>query len=78
MPSLPDLTYRELVALLTHFGCSLRGVESPVIVGRNRNGRPFTVHQHPSQKVYKAKLSKVLKYAEISHEEFWSWYHGKA
>lgn len=76
MASLPDVTYRELIALLKHYGCTLRGEGSPIIVGRNRAGLPFTVHQHPSQKVYKAKLTKILKYAGISHDEFWSWYHG--
>jgi len=29
--------------------------------------------QHPSQKCYPQKLSKVLKYAGISREEFREW-----
>ena len=77
VPTLPDLTYREMVTMLHAFGYSLRGEGSPVIVGRNRDGNPFTIHQHPSQKVFKAKLSKILKYAAIDHEAFWAWYHGE-
>lgn len=78
MPSLPDLSYKELLSLLHHFGCkNLRGENSPVIIGRNRNGNPFTIHHHPGQKVYKAKVSKILKYLEVSQNEFWQWYHRK-
>lgn len=78
MPSLPDLSYKELLRLLRHAGCQeLRGVGSPVIVGKNKYGRPFTIHHHPGQRIHKAKLSKILKYLDISLSEFWQWYHGK-
>lgn len=77
MSSLPDITYKQLLALLKHYGCSLRGEGSPVIVGRTRSGATFTVHHHPGQKVWKAKLAKILKYAEITQEEFWNWYHSR-
>jgi len=75
MPSLPDLTYRELLDMLRFFGCVVRGEGSPIIVGRNAMGAPFTIHQHPSQKVHKAKLAKILKYTGIPQDEFWRWYH---
>ena len=75
MPRLPELTYKQMISLLKNYKCSIRGEGSSVIVGRSRNNKPFTIHQHQSQKVFKAKLSKILKYAEISHEEFWNWYH---
>ena len=77
MPSLPDITYRELIVMLKRFGCEFRGEGSPILVGKNRAGAPFTIHQHPSQKMSKARLAKALKYIGISREEFWSWYHGE-
>jgi len=67
------LTYEELVKLLQQFSLELRQKGS-VLVGRNRNGEPFTVHQHPSEKCYPQKLAKVLKHVGISREEFWKWY----
>ncbi|MFA0780750.1 MAG: hypothetical protein RJAPGHWK_002269 [Candidatus Fervidibacter sp.] len=57
---LPELTYEELVKLLRHFSIELREKGS-VLVGRNRDGDPFTVHQHPSEKCYPQKLAKVLR-----------------
>jgi len=70
---LPETSHRELVSLLRRFSVQLneKGI---VLTGRNRNGEPFTVHQHPSQKCNPQKLSKVLKYAAISREEFWDWW----
>ncbi|SMB96815.1 hypothetical protein SAMN00808754_1667 [Thermanaeromonas toyohensis ToBE] len=77
MPHLPDISYRELVSLLREYSRELRGEGSPVIVGVGRDGRSFTIHQHPSQKVYRQKLAKILRYAGITEEEFWEWYYEK-
>jgi len=70
---LPELSYHDLVRLLRRFATELKE-KGVVLTGRNRNGEPFTVHQHPSQKCYPQKLSRVLKYAGVSREEFWDWY----
>lgn len=71
MPVLP-----ELLNLLRAFSSELRSGDSPVIVGKTRSGRSFTVHHHPGHRVYPEKLAKILRYAEISRDEFWSWYGG--
>ncbi|WP_456332190.1 type II toxin-antitoxin system HicA family toxin [Fervidibacter sacchari] len=70
---LPELSYDELVRLLRRFSLELRERGS-ILVGRNRFGEPFTVHQHPSEKCYPQKLAKILKHAGISRDEFWEWY----
>jgi len=76
LASLPELSYRELVSLLRRFCQELRGEGSPVIVGKTRSGKSFTVHHHPGHAVYPEKLAKILKYAEISREQFWEWFRG--
>jgi predicted RNA binding protein YcfA (HicA-like mRNA interferase family) len=68
--SLPEITYKELIALLKSFGLILRGEGSPVIVGRNRKGMSFTVHHHPGKRVRPQKLAKILKHIGVSHKEF--------
>jgi predicted RNA binding protein YcfA (HicA-like mRNA interferase family) len=74
MADLPQLTYKELLAMLRRFSISLRGEGSPIIVGANKKGNSFTVHHHPSQRVTPSKLAKILRYLEVSHEEFNKWY----
>lgn len=74
LSKLPELSYRELLSLLRHFSVELNE-KGTVLTGRNRHGEPFTVHQHPAQKCYPQKLSRILKYAGISREEFSRWYH---
>jgi predicted RNA binding protein YcfA (HicA-like mRNA interferase family) len=61
---LPSLSHRELVSLLRHFSTELRE-RGVVLVGRNRSGEPFTVHQHPSQDCPPQKLSRILRHAGI-------------
>ena len=72
--SLPDLSYKDLIKALRHFSLELRE-KGPILVGKNCLGQPFTVHQHPSQKCYNAKLSRILKSLAVSRDEFWNWYH---
>ena len=50
-----------LIRLLRRFSLELRERGS-ILVGRNRFGEPFTVHQHPSEKCYPQKLAKILKH----------------
>lgn len=67
MGHLPDITCRELVGLLRKYSKELRGEGSPVIVGVRRDGRSFTVHQHPSQKVYRRSWQKYST-VPVSHK----------
>lgn len=73
---LPEPTYDELVKLLRHFSLEFRQGGS-ILVCRNRRGELLTINQHPSEKCYPQKLSKILKYAGISRDEFWHWYRHK-
>lgn len=74
MANLPQLTYKELSSTLKHFSTSLRGDGSPIMIGINKKGHPYTVHHHPSERVTPSKLAKILKYLEVSQDEFLKWY----
>ncbi len=76
MPSLPELHRREVLQLLDHYGIVYRIGKSGSIVGRARDGHPFAVHVHESEMLFKAKLSKLLRQAGITQDDFWQWYSG--
>jgi len=44
------------------------------MIGINKKGHPYTVHHHPSERVTPSKLAKILKYLEVSQDEFLKWY----
>ena len=76
MAGLPELHRREVLRLLDHYGIAYRIGKSGSIVGRTRNGLTFAVHVHESEILFKAKVSKRLRQAGISHDEFWQWWSG--
>ena len=76
MAGLPELHRREALALLDRLGIEYRIGRGGAIVGRTRDGQTFTVHVHESEVLFKAKVSKVLRQAGISHDEFGEWYTG--
>ncbi|NPV72301.1 MAG: hypothetical protein HPY89_00605 [Pelotomaculum sp.] len=74
---LPSLTFKEWQALVRAFGSNLRGLGSPVVVGKNRRGLPFTIHYHPGRRLDRREVSVILKRLAVTPEEFAEWYYGK-
>ncbi len=74
---LPSLTFKERQALVKAFGSSLRGLGSPVVVGKNRDGKTFTVHYHLGRRLDRREVSVMLKRLGVTPEEFLRWYRGK-
>ncbi|MCL6559607.1 MAG: hypothetical protein K6U74_12575 [Firmicutes bacterium] len=74
---LPSLTFKEWQALVKTFGTGLRGMGSPVVIGRNRRGMPFTIHYHPGRRLDRREVSVILKRLALTPEEFLRWYRGR-
>lgn len=77
MTKLPSLKFKEWQALVKEFGTDLRGLGSPVVVGKNRRGLPFTVHYHPGRRLDRREVSVLLKRLGLAPEEFAEWYYGR-
>lgn len=76
MPSLPELTHREIVKMLQNFGCPPKNQDAPQLKGKTASGKPYWIDIHPSQKMRPETLSNVLNRLEISKDRFWDWYNG--
>ena len=74
MPTLPEISYRDLCHLIQDFAQESFGIGSPQIRGRNRNGIPFSIHAHPRHAVRPDILQRVLRYLDVSRTEFLVWY----
>lgn len=75
-PALAELHRREVLALLDHHGIAYRIGDSGSVVGGTRDGHTFAVHVHEREVLFKAKVSKLLRQAGISQDEFWQWWTG--
>ena len=72
MPTLPEISYRDLCHLIQHFAQESFGIGSPQIRGRNRNRIPFSIHPHHA--VRSDILQRVLRSLDVSRTEFLVWY----
>ncbi len=78
MPSLPELSYHELVNLLICFGNGLEGEGSPELKVITPDGRSYPIHCHPSIGCWPQMLGPVLRELGVSRQQFWAWNdHGR-
>jgi predicted RNA binding protein YcfA (HicA-like mRNA interferase family) len=70
MPKLPSITAKELLSALSKAGfVEIRQKGSHVRL-QHPDGRVATVPVHPGQDIGRGLLSKILRDAELSRDEF--------
>lgn len=72
----PSLTFKEWQSLIKRFAAEARGLGGPIVVGKNRDGRTFTVHYHPGQRLKPNQTARLVRRLGLSPEEFRRWREG--
>ncbi|MGQ9826056.1 MAG: hypothetical protein ACUVSK_13930 [Desulfotomaculales bacterium] len=72
----PSLTFKEWQSLVQRFAAEARGLGSPVVVGKNRNGGAFTFHAHPCKRIKPNQTARLVRRLGLSPEEFRRWRAG--
>lgn len=70
---LPELTYSELINLLSYFGTDLQGEGSPTFKATNREGRTVGRHLKTHERMWPPAVSATLREMGITRDEFWAW-----
>lgn len=70
MPKLPALTGNELVNILEKIGFQIVRQKGSHIRIQHEDGRVVTVPVHAGKNIGRGLLSKILRDAEITREEF--------
>ncbi|MCL6557260.1 MAG: hypothetical protein K6U74_00385 [Firmicutes bacterium] len=73
----PSLTFKEWQTLVKRFAVEVRGLGSPVVVGINRHGKPFTVHFHPCRRLKPSQTARLVRRLGLAPEEFRRWREGR-